>query len=159
VYRMIIVFSHHNFSRQPSQDHLVVPTPAGLDYHMLATYITTHAFGTPDHICEQVQTENPVQACESQVQNYTGVDVDLIPDSVSVPTHFMCPISMDVMRDPCVASDGHTYERTFILKWFATSNKSPATNVQLASKALLPNINLRIAITEWFAVVKETRQT
>ena len=33
------------------------------------------------------------------------------------PVQIVCPISHDVMLDPVVAADGHTYERAQIEKW------------------------------------------
>jgi len=58
---------------------------------------------------------------------------------------YLCPISQDWMSDPVTASDGHTYERTEITKWFLTCERnqnnltSPKTNAPLESKTLTPN--------------------
>jgi hypothetical protein len=35
----------------------------------------------------------------------------------------LCPILGTVMKDPVVAADGHTYERSAILKWFRTCRR------------------------------------
>uniref|UniRef100_A0A0D3GD29 RING-type E3 ubiquitin transferase n=1 Tax=Oryza barthii TaxID=65489 RepID=A0A0D3GD29_9ORYZ len=54
--------------------------------------------------------------------------------------HFTCPISHEVMNDPLMAADGHTYEAKFIRDWFRRGhNTSPITNVELEHKKLLPN--------------------
>jgi hypothetical protein len=45
-----------------------------------------------------------------------------------------CPISLELMEDPVIALDGHTYEREAIEKWFECSNSSPLTNEKLDSK-------------------------
>jgi hypothetical protein len=37
---------------------------------------------------------------------------------------FLCPIRMEIMKDPVVAADGHTYERGAIEDWFARGNSS-----------------------------------
>ena len=34
-------------------------------------------------------------------------------------SNFYCPISQDIMKDPVICSDGQTYERAHIQKWFA----------------------------------------
>jgi hypothetical protein len=39
----------------------------------------------------------------------------------SVPDEIRCPISFDVMQDPVLADDGHTYERSEITRWLATA--------------------------------------
>jgi hypothetical protein len=55
-----------------------------------------------------------------------------------------------VMRDPVVASDGHTYEREAIEAWLRRDHrKSPMTNETLSSTALVPNHNLRSQIGSW----------
>ena len=68
----------------------------------------------------------------------------------SAPPSFLCPISKEIMRDPViVVSDGHTYERAEIERWFKQSNKSPITNVALYNTTITPNHALRKSIEEW----------
>ena len=61
---------------------------------------------------------------------------------------FLCPISHEVMRDPVITSDGHTYDRASITRVFETSLLSPNTGLQLPDRRLLPNIALRRAMGE-----------
>ncbi|XP_008809455.2 U-box domain-containing protein 52-like isoform X1 [Phoenix dactylifera] len=65
------------------------------------------------------------------------------------PNHFICPILQEVMNDPCVASDGYTYDRKAIEIWLGMNDKSPMTNLQLPNKNLIPNHSLRSAIMDW----------
>ncbi|XP_050224602.1 U-box domain-containing protein 35-like isoform X2 [Mercurialis annua] len=65
------------------------------------------------------------------------------------PNHFICPILKDIMLDPCVAADGYSYDRKAIEKWLEDNDKSPMTNLPLASKNLLPSYTLLSAIIEW----------
>ncbi|KAL9995696.1 putative protein kinase RLK-Pelle-RLCK-IXb family [Helianthus debilis subsp. tardiflorus] len=65
------------------------------------------------------------------------------------PNHFICPIRKDVMVDPCVASDGYTYDRRAIEQWLEESDSSPMTNLPLTSRSLTPNYTLLSAIMEW----------
>jgi len=51
-----------------------------------------------------------------------------------VPNEYLCPITMDLMRDPVIAMDGHTYDRKAISSWLSKSQKSPKTNMLLPSK-------------------------
>jgi hypothetical protein len=61
----------------------------------------------------------------------------------------MCPLTMEVMREPVITADCQTYERTEIHKWFALGNRtSPLTGAELASTNLTPNIALRKFIQE-----------
>ena len=65
------------------------------------------------------------------------------------PDGFICAISCELMVDPVICTDGHTYERATIQEWLSHHNTSPKTNEELASKALIQNHNLRAAIAEW----------
>lgn len=65
------------------------------------------------------------------------------------PNHFICPILQEVMDDPCVASDGYTYDRKAIETWLSMNDKSPMTNLQLPNKNLIVNHSLRSAIMDW----------
>ncbi|KAK6131824.1 hypothetical protein DH2020_034442 [Rehmannia glutinosa] len=67
----------------------------------------------------------------------------------SPPSHFMCPILKDVMKDPCVAVDGYSYDRKAIEEWLEENDKSPVTNLPLLNKSLIPNYTLLSAIMEW----------
>jgi len=65
-----------------------------------------------------------------------------------LPNSFYCPITGDLMTDPVICDDGHTYERAAIAQWLATHDTSPITNLRLANKILRPNHNLRSSIQE-----------
>ena len=91
------------------------------------------------------------------------------------PEEFLCPITQELMRDPVVASDGHTYEkyvravrqprvrvaaradcvvracvdcRSAIEEWIQKKAISPMTNGPLEGK-LYPNFSLKSRISEW----------
>lgn len=63
-----------------------------------------------------------------------------------VPPDFKCPITMEIMRDPVVAEDGHTYERVAIEQHLSVRLKSPMTNAVLSTKMVFPNHLLRSMI-------------
>ncbi|CAD6211570.1 unnamed protein product [Miscanthus lutarioriparius] len=42
----------------------------------------------------------------------------------SAPAHFCCPIRMEIMKDPQVASDGFTYESGAIRQWLDSGNRT-----------------------------------
>ncbi|KDO32106.1 hypothetical protein SPRG_03324 [Saprolegnia parasitica CBS 223.65] len=64
---------------------------------------------------------------------------------------FVCPITQDVMEDPVVTADGHTYERSAIARWLRDHGTSPVTNCVLTSSVLSPNYALKRAIAEFRA--------
>jgi hypothetical protein len=53
------------------------------------------------------------------------------------------------MKDPVIASDGHSYERAAIEDWLLQHHTSPSTGAVLPSKVLLPNHALRQAIADF----------
>lgn len=65
------------------------------------------------------------------------------------PNHFRCPILKEVMCDPCVAADGHTYDRKAIEAWLEEKDTSPVTNLPLPHKILVPNYTILSEIMEW----------
>jgi hypothetical protein len=44
----------------------------------------------------------------------------------------LCPITLELFRDPVLAEDGHTYERQAIVEWIEKNGRSPLTNQQLS---------------------------
>ncbi|PRQ32633.1 putative aminoacyltransferase, E1 ubiquitin-activating enzyme [Rosa chinensis] len=71
-----------------------------------------------------------------------------------IPSHFLCPISLEVMRDPVTVSTGITYDRESIERWLSScKNKAcPVTKQQLFDADLTPNHNLRRIIQAWCTV-------
>jgi TPR repeat protein len=69
--------------------------------------------------------------------------------TVDVPHDFICVISRDIMNDPVILSDGHSYERNCVIEWFKLNkNISPKTGAQLANKHILQNYALKGVINE-----------
>ena len=61
------------------------------------------------------------------------------------PNELVCPITQEIMFDPVVASDGHTYERNAIQTWLSTKKTSPLTKEPI-DKTLRTNWAIRSAI-------------
>lgn len=59
---------------------------------------------------------------------------------------FECPITHDIMIDPVIAEDGHTYERASIERWYDAHDTSPLTREDMPYKTLIPNTTLRRCI-------------
>lgn len=67
----------------------------------------------------------------------------------TVPIELRCTITQELLYDPVVAADGHTYERAAIVEWLKTSNRSPNTNEALQNKNLVPNVTVRGLARKW----------
>jgi hypothetical protein len=65
------------------------------------------------------------------------------------PNEYLCPITHDLMTDPVVCADGHTYERAAIKRWLANAIRSPMSNEELANNSLVPNHCLRNVIDKY----------
>lgn len=71
-------------------------------------------------------------------------------DSLVVPEDFLCPISLELMRDPVIVSTGQTYERSYIQRWIDCGNTTcPKTQQKLEKLTLTPNYVLRSIICQW----------
>ncbi|KAL1541421.1 E3 ubiquitin-protein ligase PUB23-like [Salvia divinorum] len=70
---------------------------------------------------------------------------------IEIPPYFLCPITLDIMRDPVTLSTGITYDRESIEKWLFTQQNTtcPATKQQLPNLDLTPNTTLRRLIQSW----------
>ncbi len=63
------------------------------------------------------------------------------PNEVVIPNEYICPISLEIMLDPVICEDGHTYERESIGIIF--DNRSPITRQTINKNNLIPNRALR----------------
>ncbi|XWS56076.1 hypothetical protein CRYUN_Cryun09bG0055600 [Craigia yunnanensis] len=73
-------------------------------------------------------------------------------DEIDVPPFFICPISLEIMKDPVTVSTGITYDRESIEKWLFSGKKNttcPVTKQVIADCELTPNHTLRRLIQSW----------
>ncbi|KAG4961128.1 hypothetical protein AAZX31_13G294300 [Glycine max] len=72
-------------------------------------------------------------------------------DEIEIPAHFLCPISLQLMRDPVTVCTGITYDRENIERWLFSckNNTCPVTKQCLLNHDLTPNHTLRRLIQSW----------
>lgn len=87
--------------------------------------------------------------CEMKSREQSTLKENLEKAPYDPHEHFICPISLDIMKDPVVASDGQTYERVEIQMWLEKSSISPKTGLELPSKVLYPNVMAKALIGDW----------
>lgn len=69
-----------------------------------------------------------------------------------IPKPFFCPITKEVMREPVMLEQGHTYEKAAILEWFQRGYRTcPDTGKELKTLELTPNVQLQQAMDEYFS--------
>eukprot|EP00210_Caulerpa_lentillifera_P006930 g6626.t1 len=85
---------------------------------------------------EDENTEELGMRVEKAEQNLQRLQVD-------VEQCIYCPITFEVMQDPVLAADGHTYERKAIEQWLCQSKESPVTRKPISSDVLIPNLAIK----------------
>ncbi|KAK4432604.1 E3 ubiquitin-protein ligase PUB24 [Sesamum alatum] len=73
-------------------------------------------------------------------------------ENTEVPEYFICPISLQIMKDPVTAVSGITYDRESIENWLFKSHNTicPVTKQALSTDSgLTPNHTLRRLIQAW----------
>lgn len=72
-------------------------------------------------------------------------------EEIDVPHFFLCPISLEIMKDPVTVPTGITYDRESIEKWlFSGKNTTcPVTKQVISDAELTPNHTLRRLIQSW----------
>ncbi|KAK8596058.1 hypothetical protein V6N13_000719 [Hibiscus sabdariffa] len=73
-------------------------------------------------------------------------------EEIEIPSHFLCPVSLQLMRDPVTISTGITYDRESLERWlFSCKSKvCPVTKQALHGDSdLTPNHTVRRLIQEW----------
>ena len=88
---------------------------------------------------------------------------DLDDYADGIPSQLRCPLTLDLMKDPVVAADGNTYERSALDSWFEKGKelhkktnqskykpRSPLTGAELSTQSYFPVHTLR-TMCEQFA--------
>lgn len=60
----------------------------------------------------------------------------------------ICPISQSIFLNPVIASDGHTYEKSEIEKWYNKNNTSPITREKITN-TFIPNYIIKNLISKY----------
>ncbi|KAK8512756.1 hypothetical protein V6N13_090493 [Hibiscus sabdariffa] len=103
---------------------------------------------TPSEVCLSNETdskgqENPATKSTEQSKKQ---------DALVIPVDYLCPISLELMRDPVIVATGQTYERSYIQRWIDCGNATcPKTQQKLENLTLTPNYVLRSLINQWCA--------
>ncbi|CAA6668466.1 unnamed protein product [Spirodela intermedia] len=82
-------------------------------------------------------------------------------EEIEVPCCFVCPISLQIMKDPVTTTTGATYDRQSIERWLLVDRRRtcPATNQPLpAPSELTTNHTLRRLIHAWLATGESHRR-
>lgn len=98
----------------------------------------------------------PSNARDENRRDQLGTDQSNQPEEIkktnatSIPEDFLCPISLELMRDPVIVATGQTYERSYIQRWIDSGNLTcPKTQQKLQNLTLTPNYVLRSLISQW----------
>jgi U-box domain len=67
-----------------------------------------------------------------------------------VPSKFICPLTLDIMKDPLISRHGQSYERRAIMEWIHQGNSTcPMTRQPLRLSGLITNHSLKAQIQQW----------
>lgn len=82
------------------------------------------------------------------LQHFQRIDeqrrkLESIGMSLSMPTDFTCPVTLEEFIEPVVASDGHTYEKETLVRILNSTQVSPLTREALDSRTMIPNLSLK----------------
>jgi len=66
-----------------------------------------------------------------------------------IPDEFKCPISLEIMKEPVLCSDGFYYERECIIDWLHHHNRSPMTNLNINNPTITDDYHLKHKISKW----------
>mmetsp|Transcript_9157 Transcript_9157/g.16393 ORF Transcript_9157/g.16393 Transcript_9157/m.16393 type:complete len:159 (+) Transcript_9157:47-523(+) len=71
-------------------------------------------------------------------------------ETVQIPSEYVCPLTLEVFRDPLMSKYGHNFERKAILEWLGEGNQEcPLTRNPLSPSMLIPNAALRLKVRSW----------
>jgi len=129
------------------------------DGHQMAHHHHHHHLDHHHHLRPQ-QAMTPVidltESAESEDESEDDDDDDDVAGSPfvpwsedEVPHEFKCPISLSIMSDPVLCSDGFYYERRCIVEWLGRHSRSPMTNLSLQNPRIRRDHRLADRIKLW----------
>ncbi|OAY67318.1 U-box domain-containing protein 2, partial [Ananas comosus] len=87
---------------------------------------------------------NHIRYCVAKLEQFGFIN------GIPIPSHFRCPLSLQLMLDPVIVASGQTYERSFIQKWLDNGLRvCPKTRQTLVHAELISNYTVNALIASW----------
>jgi hypothetical protein len=67
----------------------------------------------------------------------------------TMPEEFICPLTLDIMKEPIMTRWGHNYEREALMKWMERHDDCPLTRNALTLQDIIVNRALKQKIEQW----------
>lgn len=74
-----------------------------------------------------------------------------------IPEEFCCPLTKQLFVDPVMTKNGHTFERSAILKHLETSSICPISGKELTKEELAPNLFIKSLVQKHAQKLEEIR--
>ena len=80
-----------------------------------------------------------------------SIETRMIQSTLVAPEAFVCPLSLDLMRQPAITPRGTTYDREALSRWVIAESRYPAREAAspLRMDQLTPNLTVRNLIQAW----------
>ena len=80
-----------------------------------------------------------------------SIETRMIQSTLVAPEAFVCPLSLDLMRQPAITPRGTTYDREALSRWVIAEGRYPAREAasSLRMDQLTPNLTVRNLIQAW----------
>ena len=80
-----------------------------------------------------------------------SIETRMIQSTLVAPEAFICPLSLDLMRQPAITPRGTTYDREVLSRWVTAEGRYPAGEAAspLRMNQLAPNLIVRNLIQAW----------
>ncbi|KAG7353629.1 U-box domain containing protein [Nitzschia inconspicua] len=89
------------------------------------------------------------KGCDKRAETYDERNDD-DDDSHTIPDEFICPLTLEIFKDPLMDRRGMNFEREAIVEWLNRGNSTcPLTREPLGYRSFIPNVNLRARIEHW----------
>ena len=95
----------------------------------------------------------PVAPPQPQEPSITDI---LQAKGVIIPNEYLCPITLELMKDPVILEDGHVYEKTAIQIWFKKNNTNPLTKKVVNRNTLISCHAIRNMIQDFIKTHTES---
>ena len=76
-----------------------------------------------------------------------NININVSTGSERIKNLLQCPITLEVLNDPVIAEDGHTYERDAIRRWLILRQTSPLTGEAMGNR-LVPNLTIKSMLSQ-----------
>lgn len=99
------------------------------------------------------EKEYSIEEKKSLIVQSEKILKDEVPMKSKIPEHLLCELTKEIMTEPVITTEGHTYDKEELEKYISVYGyKDPVTGNQIDKMLIIKNINIKQSLEDFIRI-------